>query len=156
MNFSGLPICNIRVQKRPSDAWSMVNNSGISDEEPDSENVQLSPCLEKDSTKNCCDICGKKFLLKSNLQYHIKFIHNSISYPCAVCGKTFSLECNLFIHINYMHKPHKCKNCPGRFSTENDLKKHFDSVHLHACYKCGKKCKTKKSHKKHINLCSSK
>ena len=54
-----------------------------------------------DKQKNYkCEICGKKFGLKTNLNTHVKTVHEKQrNYKCKLCGKGFG-----FKHVLNTHK----------------------------------------------------
>ena len=51
-----------------------------------------------------CDICNKKFSLRSNLINHFRIHLGEQSYGCAECGKWFTQGSNRNTHIRTVHK----------------------------------------------------
>ncbi|KAL7307104.1 hypothetical protein TKK_0000835 [Trichogramma kaykai] len=47
-----------------------------------------------------CDICGKTYSRKSQLNSHVKSVHNNTTYACETCGKIFEQKRNLQKHID--------------------------------------------------------
>ena len=62
----------------------------------------------------CCNYCGKRFAGKSNLNTHIKNIHEGKREVCETCGKSFSSVNNLKIHIEGVHEKKIKQQCTIR------------------------------------------
>jgi len=94
----------------------------------------LKTCIQccerfKCDIENCDYICS----LNSNLQRHIKSVHNKIKdVECEFCDYTCSLNSNLQRHIKSVHnkiKDVECEFCDYTCSQNSDLQKHIKSVH---------------------------
>lgn len=66
---------------------------------------------KREHTRDCLH-CNKKFSLKSNLQRHVKSLHevNKEVYQCDLCSKTYSMQSYLTVHRrrHAAEKRHKC------------------------------------------------
>jgi len=95
---------------------------------------------------NLCDLCGKTFSRKRDLNRHKNQVHSdSKTFQCTIdgCDKSFKLKGNLTQHLKQAHGPkqHQCLICLKSFSTNQNLKTHIASVHdemRHQCNKCTK------------------
>jgi uncharacterized Zn-finger protein len=90
-----------------------------------------------------CSICNKTFSTNTNLQRHIKTVHEKIKrFTCAHCPKSFYRKEHLQRHIARCHtftndsttnsnRPFECDidNCGKFFKTKRDLKLHQRRVH---------------------------
>lgn len=104
-----------------------------------------------------CEVCSKKFVLKTYFVAH-KRIHsnpNAKTFCCSLCPKTFNSKQNLIDHEN-AHlgmKFFKCEICPKAFNTKTHLdvhtRSHGNEVSVH-CPVCNKFLKSKKYLKTHL------
>jgi uncharacterized Zn-finger protein len=92
-----------------------------------------------------CPSCYKKFKEKSNLNKHIKAIHEGLRpYKCEQCDDaSFKSRDNLNVHVRYKHeeqKPFACEICGLQFKEKGNLDKHVKTVHEnqrpHKCNQC--------------------
>ncbi|XP_041921197.1 zinc finger protein 91-like [Alosa sapidissima] len=51
-----------------------------------------------------CEVCNKRFTLKSNLTRHMK-LHDPKQHACDVCGKSFSTKPQLDLHLKQHQYP---------------------------------------------------
>ncbi|XP_043272006.1 zinc finger protein with KRAB and SCAN domains 8-like isoform X3 [Venturia canescens] len=99
-----------------------------------------------------CDLCGKKFLLRSSLKSHLK-LHTGLKYfTCHICGKQFTQNGCLYYHLKYLHggvKNHSCDICGRSFAMKSAMEDHRRSIHTgerpYICHSCGKTFATKSS-----------
>ena len=72
--------------------------------------------------KIICDICHKKFMKKSNLNRHVKTIHEKKeNFTCMKCHKNFKEMHHLKRH---QQKCGKCRRCEAQFDSLTDFAKH--------------------------------
>lgn len=93
--------------------------------------------------KHTCQVCGKKFVGKSNLVDHLRYHANVKLFKCHYCGKQFvqsgTLKCHLRTHTQ--EKPYKCTYCTKTFtqaSARNVHIKTHTNERNHVCEFCFK------------------
>ena len=77
----------------------------------DKSNPRKHICdIDRGTKGHECEVCGKSFSLKGNLNRHL-LIHKGIkSHDCEFCGKSFALKGNLTRHL-LIHKGIKSYKC---------------------------------------------
>ena len=115
-----------------------------------------------DNFNIACCICQKKFLLRNNLEKHLRNVHGqgeANKHICPTCGKQFYYKDDLKNHIQVHEGDLKFKcselNCDKAYSTLKALRKHnklthqvdVDSV---TCKICNKRLATKYKLKAHM------
>ena len=76
-----------------------------------------------------CSQCETCFSSKRNLANHIEAVHEGKKpFVCANCNAKYSQKHSLILHIARKHGV-KCSMCDEKFSTIQELKQHFSSVH---------------------------
>ncbi|KOB64918.1 Uncharacterized protein OBRU01_23317 [Operophtera brumata] len=124
----------------------------------DSKLCEQETCAPEGSVPRYgCDICGKLFMHKTTLTYHINHhLYPEKLYECDICCRRYSFQCHLRRHLKSHYqlkkreKPYSCDACEGsscsecgnKFSTMRALKKHMaihkgDRVQF-ACSLCNK------------------
>lgn len=80
-----------------------------------------------------CDVCDRKFDMKSKLETH-KLSHddNARNHICVTCNAAFKSVGNLHRHeaTHVETKDFKCPDCPKSFKTKISLKVHKETVHV--------------------------
>ncbi|XP_061725965.1 gastrula zinc finger protein XlCGF57.1-like [Cydia pomonella] len=87
---------------------------------------------------NTCDICGKRFKLKTALANH-KRQHKEDRYKCEECNQQFKFKCHLDIHSKDSHegiKPYNCNICNKRFAHRRGLYRHVKVTHNKKRFQC--------------------
>ena len=61
--------------------------------------------------------CNKGFVLKTQLQFHIRIHDDKIKLPCSLCKKRFTQKGHLESHMmsHSGQRPHKCSYCARTF-----------------------------------------
>lgn len=127
-------------------------------EHPDAE-IRVMPERPTSKTKITyeCDLCGKTYSKRSNLDSH-KRIHTGIkNFTCDQCGKSFSQKGNLAGHLltHSTSRPFSCAVCDKTFKTLMRLRKHLD-VHsgrkAHVCQVCGRDFRERGTLRAHVRI----
>ena len=107
-----------------------------------------------------CVKCGKQFKNMSNLNFHIKSVHEIEKVNCDKCFKEFQNPLKLAAHIKQIHTakdvPEICDQCSKSFKSKREIYHHKKAVHTNEiikCYHCGLDCKNEYAHRKHIRKC---
>lgn len=80
-----------------------------------------------------CDMCEKKFNLKSNLMLHMRGVHlKERPYECSVCSMGFFIKRHMLGHYMATHtneRKFKCDICGKAYATQNSKGKHMKKNH---------------------------
>ncbi|XP_047518303.1 zinc finger protein 728-like isoform X2 [Pieris napi] len=80
-----------------------------------------------------CDMCEKKFNLKSNLMLHMRSVHlKERPYACSVCSMGFFIKRHMLGHYLATHtneRKFKCDVCSKAYATQNSRRKHMKKNH---------------------------
>ncbi|XP_060809093.1 zinc finger protein 624 isoform X9 [Amyelois transitella] len=80
-----------------------------------------------------CDMCEKKFHLKSNLMLHMRGVHlKERPYECSVCSMGFFVKRHMLGHYLATHtneRKYKCEVCGKAYATQNSKGKHMKKNH---------------------------
>ena len=93
----------------------------------------LEEKAKKRRLESTCHICEKTFSKKSNLNTHIRTVHEEIKvFECARCGRRFPALGDMERHVSSVHdkiKPFKCPTCESRFARKDEMQNHCITVH---------------------------
>lgn len=109
---------------------------------------------ETSERPHSCDVCGKKFKVRSVLTRHMKTHTGEKPYRCGVCGKSFIQRSYLHTHMNSHaeQKPYTCGFCGKGFTQLGNMNVHT-RIHTgerpHRCGECGKNFREKADLVKH-------
>lgn len=104
-----------------------------------------------------CDMCGKTFTQKVNMQQHVKHHNGERPHACDKCGKSFAEKSHLARHYSFHsdNRPYKCEICQKMYKTERCLKVH-SMVHAssrpYVCSYCSKGFLSSTKLKQHYNV----
>ena len=80
-----------------------------------------------------CEMCGKGFVSRPNLQHHIAYVHEKVRdrYVCEVCGAVYVSKVSLTDHmlLHNSDKLHQCPLCQIDFRTRLTLDRHMRNAH---------------------------
>ena len=114
-------------------SFEVSNNFEVVKDKQISERKSVDPGSEQIKRSNCDD-CGKSFCCKSNLNQHIKCVHEGLKvFSCKLCNKIYTQFNNLKSHIASIHEETKsnciCNDCGKTFFKKSNLNQHINSVH---------------------------
>ncbi|XP_056878314.1 zinc finger protein 28-like [Takifugu flavidus] len=116
--------------------------------------ADASQAGEKTDRPYSCNICNKKFKVRSVLTRHIKTHTGEKPYRCNVCDKSFIQRSYLHTHMNSHseQKPYMCSFCGKGFTQLGNMNVHI-RIHTgerpHRCGECGKNFREKADLVKH-------
>ncbi|XP_050684816.1 zinc finger protein 883-like isoform X1 [Leptidea sinapis] len=105
-----------------------------------SQKSNIQQDLEK---QHSCNICGKAFTSKTQLDIHNRTHTGYKPYSCKVCGACFNTMSNMKKHyrIHSGERPFSCSICSKTFNQSSDLKVHartHTGEKPYTCSVCGK------------------
>ena len=59
-----------------------------------------------DASRHVCEICGRTFMYRSNLEVHSAVHTSERAFPCSTCGKSFKTASTLSAHQVSHHNHH--------------------------------------------------
>lgn len=86
-----------------------------------------------------CLQCDRRFRLRSNLNHHIKGVHEKVRYPCQRCEKQFYDKRTLKKHnccINKEIRQFQCSICQKFVRSKSSLYKHVKGIHEKIRFHC--------------------
>ncbi|XP_055678553.1 zinc finger protein 567-like [Lutzomyia longipalpis] len=98
--------------------------------------------LHEKAKSSICDICGKGFGTKSDVEWHVKTTHlkKIPKVSCDRCGNSYSKK-NIYHHLKRCQMdPVTCGQCGKELSNEPALKRHIKNIHEDTekkTYPCG-------------------
>jgi KRAB domain-containing zinc finger protein len=97
--------------------------------------------------------CGKVFKGREQYRKHIRRHETKASHSCELCGKSFGKKRQLESHIMKIHGPFHCQKCPRVFSSRKEFVLHIKTEHREGvrCPYCDDAtCATNESLRQHI------
>lgn len=136
-------------QLSPSTTADLNNSSISSNTNPIikteiDNNTTVTPKNEAyQKRKHTCQVCGKKFIGKSNLVDHLRYHANVKPFKCKYCGKQFVQKGTLVCHerTHTQEKPYNCTICSKSFSQASAKNVHIKThtnERNHICDVCEK------------------
>ncbi|XP_068625636.1 zinc finger protein OZF-like [Battus philenor] len=104
-----------------------------------------------------CDVCGKKFTIKSLFTRHRAIHFNNFPFNCSLCPYKGRFKDSLKMHMRRHtgEKPYQCPHCPARFVNKSNLNKHM-CIHKgkfdFKCETCGRGFYTKRNLDQHYKV----
>ena len=95
--------------------------SSLKNNQNDTDKHITAVRLDREDHK--CELCGKLFTFKRNLESHMSFSHND---KCDFCGTLFPDELKLEEHILAVHEDKKCDACGITFFHQKYLDSHME------------------------------
>ncbi len=91
----------------------------------------LSHVPDEDKYVHCCELCGKRFTQRANLEAHLRVHSGFKPFSCEFCGKTFSQKGNMDEHkrTHTGEKPYVCETCGSAFVRRSELLLHVRCAH---------------------------
>lgn len=89
--------------------------------------MQYLLCFFSQEKQYQCDVCGKKYAHKKDLQVHTQAAHTDTAFRCDVCPKIFNSERNLSRHKAANHKDitYTCEICKNTYLYKSTLARHI-------------------------------
>lgn len=107
--------------QRLGDDGSLVNSTTIV------RTIQRAECVKTSKKEYACEVCLKRFKMKSVLVVHRRTHTGEKPFTCKICRKSFSQRGHLTTHlkIHIPDKPFVCSLCGRGFRQKHHLKDHY-------------------------------
>ncbi|XP_044729641.1 zinc finger protein 182-like [Chrysoperla carnea] len=78
-----------------------------------------------------CEVCGRKFSLRSQLRVHATIHTGQLPYECSYCKKQFRTKYHLTVHLRQHtgERPYSCTECNHYFANDSNFIKHLKGRH---------------------------
>ena len=124
--------------------------------------THLKRHLEGNPRKFECPHCERKFTKKSELNDHVKTVHEGVRFKCTFpdCGKVFSWRRSLQYHARQHdgEYKHMCEICNRGFFSNDFYTSHMNAhygIKAFECGLCGKKYATTSNLSRHLRSCGN-
>lgn len=116
-------------------------------------NCKYYKFVAKTEKPHKCNICGRSFSDKRNLDSHFRIHTGDRRYVCEICGAAFIQWASLYYHkLTHSDNRLPCSLCEKTFSMPKNLKNHMNmhtGNRIFVCEECGKQFRSRETWKYH-------
>lgn len=133
---SGISLYFVKKNTPTNDDYFLLLGSGDSwlqyKTELGKQTVQVR--TQKQTGKEICRFCGKKFVHASNAKRHERIHTGFKPYVCKFCNRSFNQSHSLTQHerLHTGHKPYPCEFCGVRFIRLSEKRSHEKKCSFHS------------------------
>ena len=90
---------------------------------------------EHPDAKYPCEVCGRKFTKRNNLNQHVQVVHSDVKpFQCDICLRGFTQKSGVKLHLSTVHGigvvlSLPCDVCGKIFKRRDYLRRHLTAVH---------------------------
>ncbi|XP_047468417.1 zinc finger and SCAN domain-containing protein 31-like, partial [Penaeus chinensis] len=117
----------LRAPFVPENSLNKISSDGVQLLHKKSLKQDKQPKVEATLKRFACEVYGKKFSQKRNININMRVHTKKKPYSCEICSKTFSQKCLLARHmiVHTKEKPFSCEICIKAFSCNYYLVEHM-------------------------------